>query len=292
MRAMMIAAALLALGGTALAGDVTVLNSRALFPEGPVMADGRLIYAEYAAHALTVWDGKANATLWTKDGCGPAAVVPLADGFAVTCYDSGEIVIVSKAGKTLRSYGKDAAGAALIGPNDGTPDGKGGAWITLSGPWEPGPIVGRIVHLMPGGGLLAVADDLHYANGVATGPDGRVYVNESEAGRIVSFAVSADGGLTDRRLFARLYQMGEPPEVYPDGIKLGPNGNFFIGLYSAAAILELAPDGSAIVRRHEVPSAAAPNLTFSADGRTLYVMAVDNTAAAPYEGKVLALPLP
>ncbi len=151
--------------------------------------------------------------------------------------------------------------------------------------------MGRIVHLAADGSLTEVANDLHYANGVTQGPDGRLYVNESEAGRTVSFAIAEDGTLSDRRVFARYYQLGEAPGVYPDGIKLGPNGNFFVGLYSSGAILEIAPDGS-LVARHEVPSSAAPNLAFSADGKTMFVTAVDNTAGAPYEGKVYAVALP
>lgn len=135
-----------------------------------------------------------------------------------------------------------------------------------------------------------MADNLHYANGITFGPDKRLYVNESEAGRVISFAVDADGKLSDRRLFVRLYRLGEPADVYPDGIKLGPDGNFYVGEYSAANILVVAPDGK-LVTKYTVPSAASPNLTFSADGKTMYVMAVDNKAGAPYEGKVYAVKL-
>jgi sugar lactone lactonase YvrE len=289
MRVPWILAAVAAVSLPVMAGEPQVLNPKALFPEGPVMSEGKLLYAEYAGHVVTAWDGKANATLWKQDGCGPSAVVPVGDGFGITCYDSGQLVVIGKDGKTVRSFDKDDAGQVLQGPNDGTPDGKGGAYFTLSGPWEAGPIVGRVVHLSADGKLHAVADDLHYANGIAIGKDGRLSVNESEAGRIISFAVGPEGGLSDRRLFVRLYQMGEPPGVYPDGLKVGPNGNFFVGEYSAAAILEIAPDGQKIVNRYEVPSSASPNLTFSDDGKTMYVMAVDNTSAAPYEGKVYAV---
>lgn len=275
----------------AFADDPQVVNPRALFPEGPVMSGGKLLYAEYAGHVVTSFDGAANSTLWKQDGCGPSAVVPLGTGFAITCYDSAQLVVISAEGKTLKAYDKDEAGAALQGPNDGTPDGAGGAYFTMSGPWESGPIVGRVMHLSADGKLTEKARDLHYANGIAFGPDKRLYVNESEAGRTISFAVAADGSLSDRRLFARYYQAGEPPEVYPDGIKLGPNGNFFVGEYSAGTILEVTPDGK-VKARHTVPSLAAPNLTFSDDGKTMYVMAVDNTQGAPYEGKVYAVPLP
>ena len=47
--------------------------------------------------------------------------------------------------------------------------------------------------------------------------------------------------------------------------------------------------GGKLLREIEVPSPASPNLTFSADGKTIYVMAVDDTAAAPYTGKVYAV---
>lgn len=290
MKFALIACALTAFSAAAQAQDAVVINPRALFPEGPLIDDGKLIYAEYAGNVVTVWDGAANSSLWQQEGCGPSAVVPLGDNFGVTCYDSGQIVVISAAGETLTSYDRDALGTPLLGPNDGTPDGKGGAYFTLSGPWESGPIVGRIVHLSAEGVLVGLADDLHYANGIATGADGRLYVNESEAARVISFAVADDGSLGDRRLFVRLPALGEAADVYPDGIKVGPNGNFYVGEYSAGRILEIAPDGT-LANTFSVPSAAAPNMAFSADGATMYVMAVDNKDGSPYEGKVYAVTL-
>ena len=272
------------------AGETSIINPKALFPEGPVMSGGKLLYVEYAGNTVDAWDGNSNTQIWKQDGCGPSAVVPLGSDFGVTCYDSGQLVVISPEGKTIKSYDADETGAKLQGPNDGTPDGQGGAYFTLSGPWEPGPIVGRVVHLGKDGKLTEVANDLHYANGIVIGPDGRLYVSESEAGRVISFKIEPDGKLSDRRLFVRLYQLGQPPTAYPDGIKLGPGGNFFVGQYSAGEILVISPDGK-IQGSYKVPSAAAPNMTFSEDGKTMYVMAVDNTQSAPYEGKVYAVPL-
>ena len=272
------------------AAEIAEINDTALFPEGPVMSQGKLLYVEYAGNTADSWDGKATTQFWKQDGCGPSAIVPLGSNFGITCYDSGQLVVISADGKTLQSYDADAAGNKLQGPNDGAPDGKGGAYFTLSGPWEAGPIVGRVVHLDKDGKLTEVANDLHYANGIVIGPDGRLYVNESEAGRVISFKIEADGSLSDRRLFVRLYQMGQPPEAYPDGIKVGPDGNFFVGQYNVAEILEITPDGK-LKGSYKVPSTASPNMTFSDDGKTMYVMAIDNTKAAPYEGKVYAVPL-
>ncbi len=285
-----------AIGFTSLAGaaDVKVINDKAAFPEGPVVVDGKLYYVEYGGHTIDVWDGKANTVLWKSDGCGPSAVVPLGTGdFVVTCYDSGSIARVSRDGKTVATYDKDKDGGALVGPNDFAPDGKGGVYFTASGPWEAGPIVGKVYHLSDDGSITTVADDLHYANGIVLGADGkRLFVNESEAGRVISFAVADDGSLSDRRLFVRVASVDEASGIgaYPDGIKLGPDGNFYIGQYSSGRIVVVDKEGK-LVRTIEVPSPTAPNLAFSADGKTLYVMSVDDTANAPYWGKVYGVPL-
>jgi gluconolactonase len=284
------ASSLIAVATAAQAEDIKVINPRALFPEGPVMIGDMLYYVEYAGHTVRSWDGNEDKVVWKRDGCGPSAVVPMGDNFAVTCYDSGKLDVISKDGKDVASYDKDEKGRVLQGPNDGTPDGKGGVYFTASGPWESGPIVGRVLHLTADGKLSEAADDLHYANGITFGPDKRLYVNESEAGRVISFAVDDKGQLSDRRLFIRLYQMGEAPDAYPDGIKVGPGGNFYVGEYSAGNILVVAPDGK-LLDKYTVPSAASPNMTFSADGKTMYVMAVDNKNGAPYEGKVYAVTL-
>jgi gluconolactonase len=288
LKRLVVPAALALAATTALADDLKIINPRALFPEGPVMSKGNLLYVEYAGQTVLSWDGKENKVFWKQDGCGPSAVVPMGEKFGVTCYDSGQLVVISADGKTLDTFDKDDKGGKLQGPNDGAPDGQGGAWFTLSGPWEAGPIVGRVVHLAANGTLTAAADDLHYANGIVVGKDGRLYVCESEAGRVISFAIGADGSLGDRRLFVRLYALGEAPDAYPDGIKLGPNGNFYIGEYSSGSILEVAPDGT-LKNKYTVPSPASPNLTFSDDGKTMYVTAIDNKNGAPYEGKVYAL---
>ena len=275
--------------GQTWAGEAKVLNGEAAFPEGPLWADGKLYYAEYGGNRVSVWDGGSNSVLWAEDGCGPSAVLPFAGGMLVTCYDNGTFVKITADGKTEQVWDRDSTGAPLVGPNDATPDGKGGAYLTASGPWESTPIVGKVYHLTADGTLTAVADDLHYANGIQLAADGKLlYVNEFEAGRVIVFAVGEDGSFADRRVFVRLSALGEPGDAYPDGIKLGPDGNLYIGQYSAGRILVVTPEGE-LARTLEVPSPAAPNLTFSPDGRTVYVMAVDDKQNAPYKGKVYAI---
>lgn len=293
MRNLLVAAVLLASTLSPQAADIEIINPKAAFPEGPALIDGKLLYVEYGGNTILSWDGTKTTKLWEQAGCGPSAVAPLGDDLIVTCYDSGSMARVSKQGKTLANYDKAADGGVLQGPNDIAADNKGGVYFTASGPWEAGPIVGKVFHLAPDGTIREMANDLHYANGIALSKDGsRLMVNESEAGRVISFAVATDGSLSDRRLFARVGVVDEKSGIgaYPDGIKLGPDGNFYIGQYSSGRIVVVDADGK-FVKAMDVPSATAPNLAFAPDGKSIYVMSVDDTANAPYWGKVYRVPL-
>jgi len=138
------------------------------------------------------------------------------------------------------------------------------------------------MHMSRNGAICEVADDLHFANGLTRSHDGhRLLVNESEAYRVISFKIESDGSLSDRRLFLRMHELGEAANAYPDGIKLGPDGCYYIGLYSAGRIVVVNAEGK-LLRVIEVPSAAAPNVAFSEDGNTLFVMAVDEKTKRVY----------
>lgn len=93
--------------GPLLAGEATVINGDADFPEGPFFADGKLYYAEYGGNRVSVWDGQENAALWAQDGCGPSAVMPYQGGWLVTCYDNGTYVKIGADGATEQVWDKD-----------------------------------------------------------------------------------------------------------------------------------------------------------------------------------------
>jgi gluconolactonase len=270
---------------------VRILNAEAFLPEGPAFLGGKLYYAEFGADRVSVWDGSRNAVFWHQTGSGASAIVPLGPGFAVMCYSSGQVMLLSEDARLERIVDYDGSGAPLIGPNDAVADAHGGFYFTTSGPWAAEPIIGKVHYLRAAGRLELVADDLHYANGIALSGDGGVlYVCESEANRVVAFTVGPRGSLSDRRLFVRMRSLGQPDDAYPDGIKLGPDGRLYVGLYSSGRVLVVDPSGT-LVRTIDVPCSAAPNVAFSPDGGTLFVMATDEPHTPPYRGKVLAISL-
>jgi sugar lactone lactonase YvrE len=120
--------------------------------------------------------------------------------------------------------------------------------------------------------LTELARDVHFPNGIAISPDRkRLLVSESEAQRVISFALNADGTLTDRRLFLRLNKLDPDGgiDAYPDRLKFGPDGRLWIGEYSKPRVAVVTADGKSFVRAYNFPGQACPNLTFTPDGQYL-----------------------
>ena len=283
----------IALVPAATAGEIEVV-ARGAFPEGPLWTDGALFFVEYGGHTiLRVSEDGAVTKLWERPGCGPAALIQSGPDLLVTCYDENTLVRVSRSGDTLQIYDKDEAGAAFIGPNDFAEDGKGGVFMSASGPWETAPIVGKILYRAPNGMLRTVADDLHYANGLALSPDGgTLYCSETYAYRLVAFDVGEDGSLANRREFARVADIaGGTQPLAPDGLKTDANGNLYIALYEGGQVLVADPSGK-LLATIDPPAPNVSNVAFGRDPSVLYVTGVLDGSAAPWPGEVYRIANP
>jgi gluconolactonase len=77
------------------------------------------------------------------------------------------------------------------------------------------------------GNVRLLTKELTQPNGLAFSPDGRrFYVDDSEQRNIRVYDVSADGTLTNGRIFGE--EPGGKHEGVPDGIKVDKNGNLFV----------------------------------------------------------------
>jgi sugar lactone lactonase YvrE len=288
----------LALPLAAHAAAIQVLNDDAHFPEGPVWYRGKLYYVEYDRNAVMTWDGRKNAVFSAEKGCGQSAVLPTAHGeFLTTCYDNGSIGRMSADGTVLPAYTHDKDGNKFVGPNDLAPDGHGGIYFTASG--RLGAFIdGKVFYIAAGGAISQVAADLHNANGLAVSTDGKIlYVVETEDRRLLQFAIAPDGSLSDRRVFVSLDELTHRvAPFWPDGVKISSKGELYIGqsprdlhMPLLGQIFVLSGEGK-LLRTLSLPSPKVPNLAFSPDEKTLYVMALDQIDRAPYRGKVYAIP--
>ena len=289
---------ILSSAATAGADEVKVLNDDVHFAEGPIWYHGKLYYVEYDRSSVMTWDGTKNSIFWSKPGCGPSAVIPTARGeFLVTCYDSNSIGRISAEGKDLPAYTHDTAGIPFHGPNDFAPDHRGGIYFTCSGT-APGPVIdGKIFYLAADGTISQKAAEVHSANGIVVSNDNKVlYAIETEDHRLIQFNISADGSLSDRRVFLDLDDLTHNVgHIYPDGVKIDSQGLLYVGQNPrdvhaplAGTIFVVNAEGK-LLRTLKLPSPGVPNLALSPDEKTVYVMALDQLDKSPYRGKVYAI---
>jgi gluconolactonase len=277
-----------------LAGQVTPIDPDAHYPEGPLWREGKLFYVEYSTSNIKTWDGTRIAVYWHKDGCGPAALFPFKDRLLVACYDSNSLVELGASGKESRAIDKDSSGRAFAGPNDFAADGHGGLYFSASGVYDiRAPITGAVLHMGADGHTITeVANTIHYSNGLTLAGDRQhLLVAEMLAGRVLSFPIGADGTLGPRTVWARLRDLAPPrqpedPYHGPDGLKLGPDGCYYIAENGGGRVLVINEDRK-LVRTIDVATPYVTNIAFGADvAGTVYVTGAFEQWKAPFPGAV------
>jgi sugar lactone lactonase YvrE len=158
------------------------------------------------------------------------------------------------------------------------------------------PKPGYIKLVTPDGQLRQVAGDIQFPNGMVITPDNRtLIISESFAGRLTAFDIDADGGLSNRRVFAE--------GLGPDGICLDAEGAVWVST-GGSSVVRVAPGGE-VRQRVELPENRAPFALMlgGPDRRTLFIMTAEWRAAdgvtenlerltsGPRTGKILTLPV-
>jgi sugar lactone lactonase YvrE len=193
------------------------------FGESPRWHDGRLWVADWGAREIIAVDlaGKSEVVVRL-----PSA------SFQANCFDwlpDGRLLVTSSHDGHLRRREPDGSlvshanlGALARGWNEIVVDGRANIYVNSIG-FDP--MAGE--HSSPGiiamvaadGSIRQVADGIAFPNGMAITPDnGTLIVAESYGNQLTAFDVAADGGLSNRRVWAAL------GEGAPDGICLDVEG--------------------------------------------------------------------
>jgi sugar lactone lactonase YvrE len=206
-----------------------------MFAEGPRWNNGRLIFSDmHAGEVVAVsLDGtretlvtlppatrkRASTSTETGKPAMPSGLGTLPDGSLLIVSMEERVLLRLDAAGKLAKYA-DLSSIATHHCNDMLVDGLGRAYVGNFG-WDIfDPQVEQktaslaLVELPRGASLLsprpaaavrAVADGLSFPNGMALTPDGKTLIVAETFGQCLSaFDVAEDGGLSNRRLWARL----------------------------------------------------------------------------------------
>ena len=260
-----------------------------------MLIGGTLYYAEMSAHRVVTWDGTERKTFFTQDGCGPTSISPMSEGrLAVLCHLGDAVVILSKAGETLRVIREDGEGARLTLPNDSHSDRAGGVYFSSSGPFHPSAQPsGRLFHLAADGTVTKVAQGINYANGVYVTGDRVVYLSEHMGKKILRYRIGPDGGLTPLPPFADIAALdadvaAAPARVGPDGLEVTADGTVYVCIYGAGKIFKISADGT-LLQTIDARVRFVTNIALDLPARRMFVTGAHTNTVFPYEGLVHAI---
>jgi len=273
---------------------ILVADAKAIYPEGPLWRNGKLLYVEYGGPGIKIWDGKSIASYWRGEHCGPSGLIQYKrHHLLVACYDANTLVELDEHANAVRTIDKDDTGKSFTGPNDFAADRKGGVYFSASGVYDiKAPIAGTVLYMAPDGQITEVAGAIHYSNGLTVSQDGKsLLVAEDLAARILVFPINADGTLGVRAVWAHLEDLAPPTphqDAYngPDGLKLGPDGNYYIAQNGSGRVLVVSEDKK-LVRAITVATPYVTNMNFGGKGgNTVYITGVFDPWKAPFPGAV------
>lgn len=270
------------------------LDDDAHYPEGPLYIGGTLYWVEFVRDAVMVLEPGADGkrTLWRCEGVGPAAVARGAgDALWLTGYGDNTVVCIGRDGATREVLREGADGRPFLGPNDLVLDRHGGLYFTASGVFElDAPVQGEVYYRAPDGGVRSVADQIHYANGLALTPDGgALYVAEHFRNRVLRYEVGPGGALSGRRVFAELARVAPPPpcedpRLGPDGMKVTRDGRLLVAQYGGGRVIALDPGGG-FIGALRLPHRFTTNVALEPAGERLWITAFADEEA-PCRGGV------
>jgi sugar lactone lactonase YvrE len=189
------------------------------FGESPRWRHDRLWFSDWVAHEVIAVDpaGRSEVVVRVPFPSIPMCIDFLRDGRLLIVSSSERRLVRREPDGSLVTHA-DLGGVSDHGFNEIVVDGRGNAY--LNGPGfnlmtgeEFAP--GFVALLTPDGSARQVADGIAFPNGMAVTPDdSTLIVADSYGKQLTAFDIAADGGLSNRRVWAGL------GDGVPDGICL------------------------------------------------------------------------
>ena len=186
------------------APEVRTLLTGLVVGESPRWHEDRLWFANWGAQEIVAADLQGNSEV--------IAHSPTVAGYSIDWLPDGRLLVTGQELLRREPDGSlvthaDLSGLSRYGWNEIVVDGRGNVYVNSIGfrfgeeEFRPG----IIALVRPDGSARQVADGLAFPNGMVVTPDNRtLIVAESFTGRLTAFDIAADGGLSNRRVWADL----------------------------------------------------------------------------------------
>ena len=204
----------------------------------------------------------------------------------------------------------DCDGAPFLWPNDVCVGPDGAVYMTDSGVlisdfledgsivenWEELGLNGRVIRHDPMTGATTTIDDGYlFTNGIAFGPDGLLYVNETMTSNVYHYSLRGGEPQGERELFGNVLD----PEFDarggvcgPDGMAFDENGLLYVTVFGQGDVTIL-DRGGATVRRIPTVGSSPTNVAFGPrNSKKIYVVDDEFSQMEVYEVGVDGHPLP
>lgn len=224
--------------------------------ESPRWHDGRLWLANWGTQEILTVSEDGTTSV--------AAIVPTSIPYSIDWLPDGRLLIVSgQEAKLLRQEGDGSlvthADLGDLGDvfNEIVVDRHGRAYVNGE----------SIVLVLPDGSARLVAEDLAFGNGMAITPDdSTLIVAESYGARLTAFDIAADGGLSNRRVWADL------GDGAPDGICIDAAGAVWYADVPHQRCVRVR-EGGEVVQTVQVDRGCFACMLGGDDGLTLFILA-------------------
>jgi sugar lactone lactonase YvrE len=272
--------------------ELQTLMTGIAFGESPRWHDDRLWFSDWGAQEIIAVDLEGESEVIVRVPSFPFCIDFLPDGRLLIVSASDRLLMRREPDGPLVTHA-DLSTLSEHPWNDIVVDGGGNAYIGNIGFDFPEAefAPGTLALVTPDGSARQVADGVAFPNGIVVTPDNStLIVAESYANRLTAFDITADGNLSNRRMWAEL------GSGVPDGICLDAEDAVWYGDVPNKRCVRVR-EGGEVLQTIDLDRGCFACMLGGPDGKTLFIVAqewsgMESTADGERTGQLLTAPAP